>query len=199
MADENTSAAPQEGAPAPAEKPAQTEPAVKAAPAPAKPAEPIADPRIAELEAQLAAMRASVEAEKAAAAKREETHAAEIAKASAAAKAASDLVMADLPESVRKAVQSIAGDDPQRRSETIAALRANGLAVAPVGTLANTLPAQPEARATPTTAASAETSRDADILKQYQALRSGGAPVAAAALYASHSAEIDRAMKAHTN
>ena len=101
-------------------------------------------------------MRASVEAEKAAAAKREETHAAEIAKASAAAKAASDRDGGP-PESVRARPSRASPGMTPAPLETIAALRANGLTVAR-GTHGEHAPGAAEARATPTTAASAETS-----------------------------------------
>lgn len=129
-----------------------------------KVAAPPADPRFAALEASAAASSAALG-----------RHAAS--------------VLAEAPEGLRNAVRAIAGDDPVRQLDTLAAMRAHGLggsvAVLPVGA-STAVPAQQPAPATPV-------NPDAAALARYEELQSRGAHMMAAAHLSAQGAAIARA------
>jgi hypothetical protein len=129
-----------------------------------KVATPPADPRFAALEASAAASSAALG-----------RHAAS--------------VLAEAPEGLRNAVRAIAGDDPVRQLDTLAAMRAHGLggsvAVLPVGA-STAVPAQQPAPATPV-------NPDAAALARYEDLQSRGAHMMAAAHLSAQGAAIARA------
>lgn len=130
----------------------------------AKVSAPPADPRIAALEASAAEASAVLG-----------RHAAS--------------VLAEAPESLRNAVRAIAGDNPARQLDTLAAMRAHGLgggaAVLPVGASTAVPVAQP--------APAAPVNPDAAALARYEELQSRGAHMMAAAHLSSHGAAIARA------
>jgi len=129
-----------------------------------KVAAPPADPRFAALEASAAASSAALG-----------RHAAS--------------VLAEAPEGLRNAVRAIAGDDPVRQLDTLAAMRAHGLggsvAVLPVGA-STAVPAQQPAPAT-------LANPDAAALARYEELQSRGAHMMAAAHLSAQGAAIARA------
>jgi len=129
-----------------------------------KVAAPPADPRFAALEASAAASSAALG-----------RHAAS--------------VLAEAPEGLRNAVRAIAGDDPVRQLDTLAAMRAHGLggsvAVLPVGA-STAVPAQQPAPAAPV-------NPDAAALARYEDLQSRGAHMMAAAHLSAQGAAIARA------
>jgi len=129
-----------------------------------KVAAPPADPRFAALEASAAASSAALG-----------RHAAS--------------VLAEAPEGLRNAVRAIAGDDPVRQLDTLAAMRAHGLggsvAVLPVGA-STAVPAQQPAPAAPA-------NPDAAALARYEDLQSRGAHMMAAAHLSAQGAAIARA------
>lgn len=98
-------------------------------------------------------------------------------------------VLAEAPEALRNAVRAIAGDNPARQLDTLAAMRAHGLggsaAVLPVGA-STAVPAQQPAPAAPV-------NPDAAALARYEDLQSRGAHMMAAAHLSSHGAAIARA------
>jgi hypothetical protein len=98
-------------------------------------------------------------------------------------------VLADAPEGLRNAVRAIAGDDPGRQLDTLAAMRAHGLggsvAVLPVGA-STAVPAQQPAPAAPV-------NPDAAALARYEDLQSRGAHMMAAAHLSAQGAAIARA------
>lgn len=98
-------------------------------------------------------------------------------------------VLAEAPEALRNAVRAIAGDNPGRQLDTLAAMRAHGLggsaAVLPVGA-STAVPAQQPAPAAPV-------NPDAAALARYEDLQSRGAHMMAAAHLSSHGAAIARA------
>ena len=129
-----------------------------------KVAAPPADPRFAALEASAAASSATLG-----------RHAAS--------------VLAEAPEGLRNAVRAIAGDDPVRQLDTLAAMRAHGLggsvAVLPIGA-STAVPAQQPAPAT-------LANPDAAALAWYEDLQSRGAHMMAAAHLSAQGAAIARA------
>jgi hypothetical protein len=129
-----------------------------------KVAAPPADPRFAALEASAAASSAALG-----------RHAAS--------------VLAEAPEGLRNAVRAIAGDDPVRQLDTLAAMRAHGLggsvAVLPIGA-STAVPAQQPAPAT-------LANPDAAALARYEDLQSRGAHMMAAAHLSAQGAAIARA------
>ena len=129
-----------------------------------KVAAPPADPRFAALEASAAASSAALG-----------RHAAS--------------VLAEAPEGLRNAVRAIAGDDPVRQLDTLAAMRAHGLggsvAVLPIGA-STAVPAQQPAPAAPV-------NPDAAALARYEDLQSRGAHMMAAAHLSAQGAAIARA------
>ena len=98
-------------------------------------------------------------------------------------------VLAEAPEGLRNAVRAIAGDDPVRQLDTLAAMRAHGLggsvAVLPVGA-STAVPAQQPAPAT-------LANPDAAALARYEELQSRGAHMMAAAHLSAQGAAIARA------
>ena len=98
-------------------------------------------------------------------------------------------VLAEAPEALRNAVRAIAGEDPVRQLDTLAAMRAHGLggsaSVLPVGA-STAVPAQQPAPAAPV-------NPDAAALARYEDLQSRGAHMMAAAHLSSHGAAIARA------
>lgn len=143
----------------PAAKPVETAPA--AAPVEAK---PVVDPRVADLEARVASLSSVI-----------------------ARQATAEL--SALPENVRAYVSQIAGEDPAKRLDTIAALRASGLVTTPAAvppgatTITPTTPAAPPSPPNP----------DLALLTQYEALVAKGSAVVAAAFRTRHSAALARA------
>lgn len=129
-----------------------------------KVAAPPADPRYTALEASAAASSAALG-----------RHAASL--------------LAEAPEGLRNAVRAIAGDDPVRQLDTLAAMRAHGLggsvAVLPVGA-STAVPAQQPAPAT-------LANPDAAALARYEELQSRGAHMMAAAHLSAQGAAIARA------
>jgi hypothetical protein len=104
-----------------------------------------------------------------------------------------------LPANVAATVRAIAGDDPVAQRKAINAMRANGLATAPVAvaplpTPASTVqPAAPVAPAAPST-----TSDDASRLAEFEKLQSA-APTIANAYRLTHADSINRALAARTS
>lgn len=98
-------------------------------------------------------------------------------------------VLAEAPEALRNAVRAIAGDNPGRQLDTLAAMRAHGLggsaAVLPVGASTAVTAQQP--------APAAPVNPDAAALARYEDLQSRGAHMMAAAHLSSHGAAIARA------
>ena len=98
-------------------------------------------------------------------------------------------VLAEAPEALRNAVRAIAGDNPARQLDTLAAMRAHGLggsvAVLPVGA-STAVPAQQPAPAAPV-------NPDAAALARYEDLQSRGAHMMAAAHLSAQGAAIARA------
>ena len=129
-----------------------------------KVAAPPADPRYTALEASAAASSAALG-----------RHAASL--------------LAEAPEGLRNAVRAIAGEDPVRQLDTLAAMRAHGLggsaSVLPVGA-STAVPAQQPAPAAPVNS-------DAAALARYEDLQSRGAHMMAAAHLSAQGAAIARA------
>ena len=98
-------------------------------------------------------------------------------------------VLAEAPEALRNAVRAIAGEDPVRQLDTLAAMRAHGLggsaSVLPVGA-STAVPAQQPAPAAPV-------NPDAAALARYEDLQSRGAHMMAAAHLSAQGAAIARA------
>ena len=98
-------------------------------------------------------------------------------------------VLAEAPEALRNAVRAIAGDNPARQLDTLAAMRAHGLggsaSVLPVGA-STAVPAQQPAPAAPV-------NPDAAALARYEDLQSRGAHMMAAAHLSAQGAAIARA------
>lgn len=98
-------------------------------------------------------------------------------------------VLAEAPEALRNAVRAIAGEDPVRQLDTLAAMRAHGLgggaSVLPVGA-STAVPAQQPAPAAPVNS-------DAAALARYEDLQSRGAHMMAAAHLSAQGAAIARA------
>ena len=98
-------------------------------------------------------------------------------------------VLADAPEGLRNAVRAIAGDDPGRQLDTLAAMRAHGLGGSmqslPVGA-STAVPSQQPAPAAPV-------NPDSSALARYEDLQSRGAHMMAAVHLSSHGAAIARA------
>ena len=98
-------------------------------------------------------------------------------------------VLAEAPEALRNAVRAIAGEDPVRQLDTLAAMRAHGLggsaSVLPVGA-STAVPAQQPAPAAPV-------NFDAAALARYEDLQSRGAHMMAAAHLSAQGAAIARA------
>jgi hypothetical protein len=98
-------------------------------------------------------------------------------------------VLADAPEGLRNAVRAIAGDDPGRQLDTLAAMRAHGLGGSmqslPVGA-STAVPSQQPAPAAPV-------NPDSSALARYEELQSRGAHMMAAVHLSSHGAAIARA------
>jgi len=101
-------------------------------------------------------------------------------------------VLAEAPEALRNAVRAIAGDNPARQLDTLAAMRAHGLggsaSVLPVGA-STAVPAQQPAPAAPI-------NPDAAALARYEDLQSRGAHMMAAAHLSAQGAAIARAKAA---
>jgi hypothetical protein len=98
-------------------------------------------------------------------------------------------VLAEAPEALRNAVRAIAGDNPARQLDTLAAMRAHGLggsaSVLPVGA-STAVPAQQPSPAAPV-------NPDAAALARYEDLQSRGAHMMAAAHLSAQGAAIARA------
>jgi hypothetical protein len=98
-------------------------------------------------------------------------------------------VLAEAPEALRNAVRAIAGDNPARQLDTLAAMRAHGLggsaSVLPVGA-STAVPAQQPAPAAPVNS-------DAAALARYEDLQARGAHMMAAAHLSAQGAAIARA------
>lgn len=98
-------------------------------------------------------------------------------------------VLAEAPEALRNAVRAIAGEDPVRQLDTLAAMSAHGLggsaSVLPVGA-STAVPAQQPAPAAPVNS-------DAAALARYEDLQSRGAHMMAAAHLSAQGAAIARA------
>lgn len=98
-------------------------------------------------------------------------------------------VLAEAPEALRNAVRAIAGDNPGRQLDTLAAMRAHGLggsaSVLPVGA-STAVPATQPAPAAPV-------NPDAAALARYEDLQSRGAHMMAAAHLSAQGAAIARA------
>jgi len=159
-----TEATPQESAPAPS---SATAPATEAQ-APAPVAAPATAPD-ASLVERLAALEA-------------QTRAQSEALAGFAAQA-----LADVPESVRKAVSELAGDDAAKQLSTLAALRRNGLAASAVPQGTTTAPVA----AAPQPASSRD--EDTDALDTYRKLQTS-APIVAATFRTANLKRIERAL-----
>jgi len=98
-------------------------------------------------------------------------------------------VLAEAPEALSNAVRAIAGDDPGRQLDTLAAMRAHGLGGSmqslPVGA-STAVPSQQPAPAAPV-------NPDSSALARYEELQSRGAHMMAAVHLSSHGAAIARA------
>jgi len=105
--------------------------------------------------------------------------------------------LAALAPNVQGAVKAIAGDDPVALRKAINAMRANGIATAPVAPAPAPLPMPTTTTAAPAApaAAPAEPTGDAAVLAQYQHMKSKGAHIAAASFYAQNAGSIERALK----
>ena len=104
-----------------------------------------------------------------------------------------------LPANVAATVRAIAGDDPVAQRKAINAMRANGLATAPVAVAPLPTPAstvQPAAPVAP--AAPSATSDDASRLAEFEKLQSA-APTIANAYRLTHADSINRALAARTS
>lgn len=104
-----------------------------------------------------------------------------------------------LPANVAATVRAIAGDDPVAQRKAINAMRANGLATAPVAVAPLPPPAstvQPAAPAAPV--APSATSDDASRLAEFEKLQSA-APTIANAYRLTHADSINRALAARTS
>ena len=129
-----------------------------------KVATPPADPRFAALEASAAASSAALG-----------RHAA--------------TVLAEAPEGLRNAVRAIAGDDPGRQLDTLAAMRAHGLggSMQSLPVVASTaVPSQQPVPAAPV-------NPDSSALARYEELEARGAHMMAAVHLSSNGAAIARA------
>jgi len=98
-------------------------------------------------------------------------------------------VLAEAPEGLRNAVRAIAGDDPVRQLDTLAAMRAHGLGGSmpslPVGA-STAVPSQQPVPAAPV-------NPDSSALARYEELEARGAHMMAAALLSSNGPAIARA------
>jgi hypothetical protein len=98
-------------------------------------------------------------------------------------------VLAEAPEGLRNAVRAIAGDDPGRQLDTLAAMRAHGLGGSmqslPVGA-STAVPSQQPVPAAPV-------NPDSSALARYEELEARGAHMMAAVHLSSHGPAIARA------
>jgi hypothetical protein len=143
--------------------PAKVAPAGKGAPFPT----PAQGPDVADLAAQVEALRGVVRAQ-------------------------ADDALAGVPANIAATVRSLAGEDPAAQLSALRTMRANGLVVAPaaIPTGATTLPGAPPAPPPPATPATAE----AAVLAEHTRL-SGVSPILAANFYRSNADTIERARR----